>query len=131
MLEDALQQHIKDVYEGTMGTANIEAMQVPDLEEIERKRIENETTIDCDDIEMHIVKKVYDRLANGASYVDVPELGNTLLKSPDVNPILGKKCREPKGVSDIPRETFTEVFSRMAQSKPQKLPWRSIKTYFT
>ena len=92
MLEDAFKQHVKDVLEGTTGPVGLEYMKVPDHEDIERKRLEDEATVDCDDIEIHIIKKVYDRVANGASYVSVPELGSTLLKADETLPILGKMC---------------------------------------
>ena len=47
------------------------------------------------------------------------------------NYALGMTAREPKGRSEIPKETFADIFKRMESMGPMKLEWEAVKQFFT
>ena len=55
MIEDAMSQHMQEVFEATIGSTGINNVQVPDFEEIHRKRIEDQETIDCEEADLNVV----------------------------------------------------------------------------
>jgi hypothetical protein len=119
-------------------------------EEQEIRKLSEQQIIDTDDEYMGILKQIFDEQLNGHENVD-PNLSDedsfeprsigavdknafveTCKNAENTQPFLNEIAREPKGVSDIARENFTQVLCRMQRNFTRHwMTWDNILPYFT
>ena len=119
-------------------------------EEMERQRLEDQGTIDADEEYIMLLKQIFNETLDAqenehpnmsdedsyelkpAESVDKNTFAERALKSEVTKPFLKMIAREPKGVSNIPAETFEEVLKRMQKNYLKRyITWDKLLNYFT
>jgi hypothetical protein len=105
-----LQDKQKRVEEMFMGFS---AHAVPGHDEIMSQQISEEGICDVPTDQIKIIKNVFELVSGGKQTVQADVLGKRLRLAPETSMFIDSVAREPKGVSELPKESFKQVFQRI------------------
>lgn len=125
--EQREQEKARKIEEMMMGAS---AQCVPGHDDILASKLAEEYIVDAPGSYMEAIKRVYDMVAE-TGQVSADLLADALFNTEETTEFLESVAREPKGVSELPKESFREVYDRIGTSGNPNLSWRAVTGFFS